>query len=700
MVLSKSPPPLASPLIAALLAVTSPALADDPAPPIEDTGASSRAPGDAAPARIDVRVEGDRAEAPRASRDPDVASYVARGEALRRPGATSVDVIAASPGVQVARSGAGSDLATASIRGAASASLPVYLAGVRLNDDVTGGADLSTVPLFALDRVEIYRGNAPADADRLGIGGAIFFEPKLPRAARIGGSFGAGSFGELSFGASAATGSDRAGALFSIVRQSADNDFTYTDDRGTPTPADDRRVTRANADATTHDAWALGRVDLGGGGRLVMLANVFAREQGVTGAAITPARSARSAVAREIAAVSARLPCAGVTGSPQGTAIAPDAAAERCSIEIGAGAIASRRAISDPDRELGFLATRVLVSGERWQESLRVRARVGERWRVGGAVFTGVDRLGLDLSNGARTRSARLGVTGSLNTAWQVTDRVELFGLAGGECHTSLETEGASACALGGPAGRVGLRILAPLGIDVIASGGSYLRVPTLGELHGLSATVLGNPDLVPERGFTGEVGVRWGGAALSGEVKWFADVTAFARQAEDLIAYRRTSKDTIAPFNVANARTLGLELLAGAQVTSHVRAEQALTLLDPRDVTPGRTETNDLLPYQAAVTSISSLELSADTASWARVMDRVALTASLRYRSARYADAAGTYVLAEQRDLGLDASAFFFGRRLALRGGVTNMLDAINQDLLGFPLPARAFHGAVEGSW
>src|SRR5262249_18340338 len=163
------------------------------------------------------------------------------------------------------------------------------LAGVRLNDDVTGGADLSTVPLFALDRVEVYRGNAPSDADRLGIGGAIFFEPRLPRGTHAGAMFGAGSFGALSFGAFGSIGDERAGALLSFSGQSAANDYTFTDDGGTADPRDDRVVNRENGDATTYDAWALGRVALPGGGRLVLLANAFTREQGVVGTTFSPA---------------------------------------------------------------------------------------------------------------------------------------------------------------------------------------------------------------------------------------------------------------------------------------------------------------------------------------------------------------------------------------------------------------------------
>ena len=127
------------------------------------------------------------------------------------------DALSELPSVQVARTGAGSELATAAVRGATSAQTPVYLAGVRLNDDVTGTADLSTVPLFLLRRIEVYRGNAPLDADRLGIGGAIFIDPILPRAPRAAAGVGFGSFGALSTWAVGAVGSEQgAGALVAV----------------------------------------------------------------------------------------------------------------------------------------------------------------------------------------------------------------------------------------------------------------------------------------------------------------------------------------------------------------------------------------------------------------------------------------------------------------------------------------------------
>ena len=667
---------------------------------------------------IDVSVEGGRA--PRGARDPDLASYVIRGDALRRPGGTAVDVIAASPGVQAARTGAGSDLATLSIRGAPSAQLPVYLAGVRLNDDVTGGADLSTVPLFALDRIEVYRGNAPADADRLGIGGALFFEPKLPRGTHVGGSFGVGSFGELSFAAFGTLGDDRAGALFSFSRQTATNNFTFTDDRGTTSTNDDVVRTRENGDATTHEAWAIGRVALPGGGRLVLLANTFAREQGVVGPSSAPAVETRSATSRQLVAASARVPCttpATSTTTPASTTTASTTPAiDRCSIELSTSAISAERTLTDPRGELALGAPGATVRGDRWQESARLRARITDNLEARASLFAGVDHLGIDLAPGAQLRVARLSVTGSASLAWDVHPTVTLFALGAGECLTTLAASGLGTlagtgdtttaatagrtCAAGGPAARAGIRWLTPPGITLTALGGSYLRVPTLGEVHGLSASVLGNPDLASERGYGAELAARWAGASPSLSARWYADLTTFARLSEDLIAYRRSRVDQIKPFNISNARLLGVEALLGVDLLRHVRAELSVSALDPRDVTPGALVRSTLLPYHAQLTLASRAEVYTDLEQSVHIVGRVAVGATFRYRSGRVADPAATFHLAEIRELGLDASASFLRGRITTRASANNLLDLPNQDLLGFALPPRSFFGSVEATW
>src|SRR5262245_40523096 len=88
-------------------------------------------------------------------KEPSMAGSVIREERLRAPGLEASDVLRTQPGVAVLDTGGYGSLSTASIRGATAAETPVYLAGVRLNDDVGGTADLSLVPLWMVHRVEI-----------------------------------------------------------------------------------------------------------------------------------------------------------------------------------------------------------------------------------------------------------------------------------------------------------------------------------------------------------------------------------------------------------------------------------------------------------------------------------------------------------------------------------------------------------------
>src|SRR6187551_3585763 len=115
----------------------------------------------------EILVAGHKSTRP--AREPTLAATRVDPRELSRPGANAAAVLSRVPGVQVSETGGASDLSTASVRGATSAQTPVYLAGVRLNDDVTGTADLSLVPLWMIQRVEIYRSAAPPEADRMGI---------------------------------------------------------------------------------------------------------------------------------------------------------------------------------------------------------------------------------------------------------------------------------------------------------------------------------------------------------------------------------------------------------------------------------------------------------------------------------------------------------------------------------------------------
>jgi vitamin B12 transporter len=631
------------------------------------------------PARADpepeIVVSGQKSARP--ARDPTVAASLVDQAELTRPGASAAVILAHVPGVQISATGAASELATASVRGASSAQTPVYLAGIRLNDDVTGTADLSLVPLWMLSRAEVYRGNAPADADRLGIGGAVYFEPRVPHKSRVGAGGALGSFGERSgfVGAELAEGGD--GALVAFRGSAAQNDYPYLDDNGTASPADDRTRTRQNADYTAREAWAIGRSSLGErGARITTVFNAFDREQGISGVSAVPALAARAESARVLAGLSAKVPCS---------------ADPSCQLELTTQGISARSRLSDPRSELGLLVKRLDSEGTRVGE----RARLTYAGRVLSVLLgANVDFERLALDGGAPLRATRSSSSARLGLTANVSEHTLLSALGVVTCDRTRGPLTGDECADLTPEGRVGVREQwGPF--ELRSNLGRYARVPTLGELYGVSALVRGSSALVPEQGVTWDLGARW--EAPRGPVTAFVDVFGFARRVSELIAYRRSSLGAVQPYNVGSARVLGAELEAGTTWLRHARASLSVTVLDPRDITARRSLTNDLVPYQSRL--VNSVFLEGFVEPRARVVQRASLDARLSYRGSRLADPAGLIVLPASTELDLGA-ALLLAHELSLRFAVDDLLDAHRFDFIGYPVPGRSFHLALEAWW
>jgi vitamin B12 transporter len=83
--------------------------------------------------------------------------------AIERSGAGGlVDLLARSPGIAMARNGGPGTTTSLYIRGAESRFTAVFINGVRVDSQSTGGASWEAIPLSQIDRVEILRGPAAA----------------------------------------------------------------------------------------------------------------------------------------------------------------------------------------------------------------------------------------------------------------------------------------------------------------------------------------------------------------------------------------------------------------------------------------------------------------------------------------------------------------------------------------------------------
>jgi iron complex outermembrane receptor protein len=628
----------------------------------------------------EVLVRGDPSRPGALSRDETAAGSVISGARLRAPGLEAADLLRGQPGLSVTSTGGYGALATASIRGATAAETPVYFAGVRLNDDVGGTADLSTVPLSLVDRVEIYRGNAPLQADQLGIGGALFFDPRRPRRPAISAAGTLGSYGLRGLRGTASWGDERAAALVSASVQRADNDYSYRDDRGTRfDTSDDRTVRRTNADAHDRDVWAHGRMDLDASTEISALAHHVEREQGVPGLGLLPTRAARASQRRDLASVTATRRCG-----------------DGCQLDLQTATLLSAAHYDDPLRELALGSTAVDVAASRVEQSATLRRDLGETLSVTPAVRVASEALQLRPDGASTSGARRIFSRVAVRVDEQATAGLGLHVLGSSECH-GTSTGAPGFCDRWLPSGRLGV-IQRAGSWALIANVGRHVRAPTLGEQYGVSGTVRGSPDLLPERGLVADLGVR-GGGAIGQDATAYLDAFVFAQRIDDLVSYRRSSLGYLRPFNVGQSRTLGAEFQGTLAPVGWLVLGLALTVLDPRDTTPGRTLTNDVLPFRSRLTAAPSVELRAPAIPALSVSGgRAALL--YVHQSSRYADPAGLELIPAQGSLDIELEAHLSADRINLRTRASNLLGQSRFDVIGYPLPGRSLAASLELSW
>lgn len=631
----------------------------------------------------EVVVRGDAVRDRVADKDRGVASSVVPRERLAAPGLQASDVLRGEPGVAVTETGGFGAPSTAAVRGATAADTPVYLAGVRLNDDVAGTADLGSVPLWLVDRVEIYRGNAPLEADRFGPGGAVFFEPRRPAEDTHGvGVFG-GSWGVRRGWAYSATRRGPVRALVGVSGERATNRYPYDDDGGmTLSGAKPTVARRANADTRAGDVWGLARIDVGRGS-IDVVANAIAREQGVPSLALLPTKLARAESTRALAAVAVRMPVD-----------------ERQAwvVESRTSWIRGQTSFEDPRRELRLLAEHLRIDGTRLEQVVGVIVSPRADLRVRAAVHAAHERVTRDpAEHGTTFDAARASARAAATAEYRVIPLVTLRATASGECHRT-EPVASATCAVLEPTGRLGVEV-GDARVAVLGTVARYVRVPTLGELYGVASTVRGNPRLSPEDGLTAELGVRASAPRRGSFDGAFVDAFVFARQASDLVAFARVSQGFVRPYNVGAARVVGAEILTGVGLFGFLRAEVAATLLDPRDHTPGRPTVNDVLPFRSRLIATPRLRAAFQRRSRDGLSGGGVEVRAL-YQSSRYVDAAGLGVIGEQASVDTEVFASWFDDLLTSRLRVADIFDAARTDTVGYPLPRRSIYFGLETTW
>lgn len=140
---------------------------------------------------------------------------------------TLPDLLKDVPGVHVREVNGKGQYTTVSVRGSTAAQVGVFVDGVLFNLGGDAAADISTIPVKNVERIEVYRGYIPARFGGTYIGGVINIVTKRPTQSNVSASVGQSSWGgytgSLQVDSPLGTGS----LMVGINRDESDGDFRY-----------------------------------------------------------------------------------------------------------------------------------------------------------------------------------------------------------------------------------------------------------------------------------------------------------------------------------------------------------------------------------------------------------------------------------------------------------------------------------------
>jgi vitamin B12 transporter len=652
---------------------------DDTIDDVQDTVGDVAASADSDEPLFGAVAEVELPPAARHSSDPSVA-----GTSVDVGRATEIaTVLAGVPGARPFVTGPVGSYLGLSLRGAELGHTTVVVDDLPLAGPDTGAFDFSLIPLGAIERIEVFRGGAPAWLGDGSIGGVVRFVSARPTTRRwtATGAIGAGSFGLWSARGSLGASSARLSSVTAIGLRSSRGDHPYLDDGGTRLRTDDD-VERRRSNARTLDAELFGSFGARlGRGELRLLYLGVSRHQGEPGPAAAPARRAMRRRHRGFV---------GVTWERVHT---------RGRLQLALGGGYDRNRFFDPWAEIG---TGRFDSDDRTMGGF---ARVASEWSV-------APRLDLTTVLNVRYDANRphdAWIDAPQNRARRITSTATLEARAHGRLRRAraelrpsvrlLHTHASSTTVVLGaasddrrsswiPTGRVGAVVAPRAWLSIVGSYARGARLPTFLELFGDRGLLLASPSLSPERSQSVDFGLqlrgRRGVAAGSFEAR------AFVLTLRELIRYRRTAQYTAVAENVERGRSHGVEIGGDLELGRHLRWSGAWTEL--RTSTEGGRE----LPLRPR--RLAQVRGEVRLGSHGRVED-LALDATLSMIGDAFADPANLVRLRSRA--WVDVGVRFGLRRPALTVVIAlrDMLDRRGTDLLGYPVPGRRVELLLEGS-
>ncbi len=497
-------------------------------------------------------------------------------------GLSVTEVLSSLPGIQSYRQGGMGSFQTVSIRGIASKGILICIDGIPLNDASGGAADLGTIDLNNVERIEIYKDRVPARFGGQGLGGAINFVTKKATA-KTNGRFLAsyGSYNTLEGSAQVSVSpKDSMNFAASVSARHSDNDYEFTNRNGTAyNPDDDFTDKRRNAEFSEYSGNFAYRILHPENFFSTFSANLSYTKSGNPGQESSQTQVANFTGQSTQLGYRLEFPTllnsvlleAGLSGKFE-----KNVSASYYPLDLVG--------YSYPDYiQYGLAGYRLYpevigtVVLDRFEGTVRA-AGSAEKWEARGTIR----EFGLSRYSAAASASAELAATrwlallleGNLLKTFDDIDGGKFLMPTGTATiedteKRDLNLSGMAQVKLGQESSLVGAN----------ASFGRYYRQPQLMELYGVYRGVLSNPKLKNETALRFEIG----GFVQTPSRKTTLRATYFSSFVENGI-YWIAGNNAIKAFNASKARIRGIELEAKSAPVSFFETTLRGTIQDPRD--------------------------------------------------------------------------------------------------------------------
>jgi len=440
-------------------------------------------------------------------------------DAINAANATSVADLLEARGPLFVRRYGSSGLASITLRGSSSSQTLVLLDGRRIADPQLGQLDLSLLPTVMLESVEVLHGGGSALYGTDALGGVVHLRSIRPTegfSTRLSSEVGA--WGQQRLGGVISGQSGRWSTILAAEGERADEDFSFRDGSliGEPLVRNEG-WDRDRTAGYTSVKYSTGSTSL----RAALLATDA--ERGLGGTDSVGARQWDQTT---------RFWLDGTQNTPWG--------------RIEAGGYVQRSSLRYASPFPSIRSDALDETGRTTTSSIDVRAHLTRfsGWHLTGDITVGAGTAEHpSLSGDASDAYAALAIAAARTTGrlrFYPAVRLDGYAPSGGERKLALSPQ-------------LGLN-WKPFESELFrvkASAGRAFRMPTFNDRFWQPG---GNPDLLPETGWTTDAGLVWS------SIRAHAELTIFAAGARDQIVWQPTSQGFWAPQNLSKTRSMGIE--------------------------------------------------------------------------------------------------------------------------------------------